>query len=126
MADKYWIVEHEVFPERYARYSSVARPGLATTHDDPVSKFDKMIEDISQDAEATSGVRPLFVNFVAVHHDMGEVLLRWCLFEERAALAFSMLVSGKITEYDWASVVRDLSKEELLVKFFEEVIVKSW
>jgi hypothetical protein len=126
VTDKYWIVTHEVHPPQYALHGSVARPGMAISAEDPVSHFDKMVDDIRLDAHRLSGISPTFVDFVAKSRNMKDVTLRWCLFDGTSALAFAMLVSGKITERDWPIAIDELSDEEKLVAFFDVVVSNMW
>jgi len=125
MADKYYLISHEVAVDKYALHSSVARPGMAINQADQYSRFDQQVETIRSDAETTSGVSPVFVSF-SMPHGRSSAVLNWCLFNENSALTFAMLVSGNVSEHEWPEPMTGLSDEEILVKFFEVVATQFW
>ncbi len=89
------------------------------------------MDAIRQEAEALIGSKPELINFKTITNHRGygfeTVQLKWCVFNEAAALAFTLLVSGKIVEHDWDTIlIDDLSEEDHLNKYFEEVVTKSW
>lgn len=131
MANKYWLVFQMLDVPKYAMHASVARPGKATTDEDRVSIFDKMVDDISKEAETLTGTKPLMVNFNTVRSYMNQtVRLMWCVHDEAVAIALALLTSGTIVERNWDEIKEELEKplseEELLTKYFEEVVTKSW
>jgi hypothetical protein len=104
--DLFWVVSHRV--------QEIVHSGI----------LKRMIETTEEDARNTCGVVPTFITALPDYDQPGSYDVKWFCPDRGMAMAFVMLVSGKVSEYEWPIKVSDLDEEQLLLAYYEHVVSK--